>query len=88
MHSKKLFLARYEILGLLVKKLTSDYVYSRNNTDKSPLPIQMQLTGKLQTFSLFFIAILQLALNFKHFEIKDEPHGYSISEVIDSERRF
>ena len=63
-------------------------MYSRSNTDKLPLPVQMQLTGKLGTFSTFFSAILEFALNFDHFQIKDEPHGYSISEVIDSQRLF
>ena len=47
----------------------------------------MRLTGKLETFSVFFIAILESAVNLEHFANKDEPHGSSIFEVIDSERR-
>ena len=47
----------------------------------------MQLSGKLKTFSGFFIAFLESTLNFEHFEKKNEPHSSSISEVIDSQRR-
>ena len=67
--------------------LPTDYEYSRSNPDKLQLPIQMQLTAKLQTFSLFFIAFLEYSLNCEHLEKKSEPHGFSISEVIDSQKR-
>ena len=46
----------------------------------------MQLSEKLETFSAFFIAFLESALNFEHFE-KSKPHSSSISAVIDSQRR-
>ena len=64
---KKLFPLRSEVLGLLVNTLTANCEYSRSNTDKIPEPIQMQLTGKLETFSQFFIPILEFALNFEVF---------------------
>ena len=55
--------------------------------DNLPLPVQMQLSGKLTTFFRFFIAFFEFALNFEHFEEeKNEPHSSSISEVIDSQR--
>ena len=47
----------------------------------------MQLSKKLERFSGFFIAFLESALNFEHLKKKNEPHGSSISEVIDSLRR-
>ena len=47
--------------------LTANYEYSRNNTDDLPLPVQMQLSGKLKTFSHFFIAFLESTLNFEQF---------------------
>ena len=50
--------------------LTANYEYSRSNTDNLPLPVQMQLSEKLETFSGFFIAFLESALNFEHFEKK------------------
>ena len=47
----------------------------------------MQLSEKLATFSQFFVAFFESALNFEHFEKKSEPHSSSISEVIDFQRR-
>ena len=46
----------------------------------------MQLSEKSKTLCRIFIAFLEFALNFKHFQ-KNEPHSLSISEVIDSEKR-
>ena len=53
-----------------VNMLTANYEYSCNNTDDLPLPVQMQLSGKLKTFSWYFIALFDSALNFEHFEKK------------------
>ena len=50
--------------------MTANYEYSRSNMDNLPLPVQMQLSEKLETFSTFFIAFLESALNFEHFEEK------------------
>ena len=72
---------------MLVSTLTANYEYSRSNTDNLPLPAQMQLSEKLERFSRLFIAFFESALNFEHFEKKNEPHSSSISEVIDSQRR-
>ena len=66
--------------------LTANYEYSRSDRENLPLPIQLQLSEKLKTFSQFFIAFLESTLNFEHFEKKDEPHSSSIYEVTDSER--
>ena len=60
-------LVRSEILGLLVNTLTTNYEYSHSNTDNLPLPFQMQL---FKTFSSFFIAFSESALNFEHFQKK------------------
>ena len=79
------FLVKSEILGLLVNTLTTFGEYSRRNRENLPLPIQIQLSGKLKSFSHNFIAFLECTLNLEHFE-KKEPHSSSISEVIDSER--
>ena len=55
--------------------LTANYEYSRSNTDNLLLPVQMQLSEKLEAFSGFFIAFSgffiafsESALNFEHFE--------------------
>ena len=48
--------------------LTANYKYSHSNRENLLLPIQMQLSEKVQTFSQFFIALLESTLNFEHFE--------------------
>ena len=45
----------------------------------------MQLSKKQQTFSTFFSSSLKSILNFKYFQQKDEPHGFCIFEITDSE---
>ena len=37
---------------------------------------------KLKTCSQFFIAFLKSTLNLKYFEIKDQSHSLSITEII------
>ena len=85
---KKSFLFRSEILGLLVKTLTTNYEYSGSNTGNLPLPAQMQLSEKLKTFSLFFYCTFWICVKFWTFWKINEPHSSSISEVIDSQRRI
>ena len=63
-----LFLVRSYVLALLVNTLTANYEYSRGNTDNLPLPVQMQLSGKLKTFPEFFIAVFETALNYERFK--------------------
>ena len=45
----------------------------------------MHISQKEKSFSQFFAAFLKYRLNFKHFESKDNPHGFCIFEVTDSE---
>ena len=52
------------MLGLFLNTLNADYEYSRSDTDKLPLPIQMQLPKKLELFSRISIAFSESALNF------------------------
>ena len=54
----------------LFNTLAASYEYCRNSTDNLPLPVQTQLSEKLITFSWFFIAFFQSALNFAHLEKK------------------
>ena len=49
--------------------------------------IQMHLSQKRKTFSGFFSAFFISALNFEHFQKKDEPHSLCISEITDHETR-
>ena len=45
----------------------------------------MQISGKLKTFSEFFIAFLKSTLNLEYFEKKDQSHSLSINEIIHCE---
>ena len=47
----------------------------------------MQLSWKENLFSAFFSAFLKSSLNFEHFQEKDDPDSWCISEIIDSEVR-
>ena len=71
---------------LLVNTLADDEKYPVLNRDNlTILPIQMQFSKKQKKFSIFFSAFLKLRLNFEHFEKKDDPHSFCISEITDSE---
>ena len=51
------------------------------NREKLKIPIQMILSQKQKIFSEFFSEFLKSRLNFKHFEKKDDPHRFCISEI-------
>ena len=59
-------------------------MYPVLNRDNLTVPIQMQLSEKEKTFSQLFPAFLKYRLNFKHFEKKDDPNSFCISEITDS----
>ena len=48
---------------------------------------QMHLSQKENNFSQFSSPFFQSALNFEHFQKKDDPHSLCISEITDHERR-
>ena len=48
--------------------------------------IQMQISSKEKIFLNFFLRFLETALNFKHFERKDDRHTYFIFEITDYQR--
>ena len=49
-------------------------------------PIQILLSHKQKTFSEFFSAFLKSALNFEHFQEKDDPHSQCISQITVSKK--
>ena len=81
---KKSLLLTCQILGLLVNTLAADEKYPVLNRDNLTIPIQMQLSQKQKTFSQLFAAFLKYRLNFGHFQTKDDPHSFCISEITDS----
>ena len=76
-----------KFLRLFVNTLTADNKYSFLNRDNLTQPIQMQLSQKQNFFSEFFANLLKASLNFEHFQKKDDPHSWCISEITDSEKR-
>ena len=47
----------------------------------------MQLYQKIEIFYQFLSKFLKSTSSFEHFEKKDEPHRWFISEVIDRKER-
>ena len=47
---------------------------------------QTPISQKRETFSGFFIAFLEYALNLEYFEKKDDISSLIIAEIIDSEK--
>ena len=82
---KKSYSVRSEILRLIVNMLTTNDEYSGSYRENLPLPIQMQLSDQLKTFSEIFIAFLETTVRFKCFEKKD-LYSSGIPQVTDSER--
>ena len=85
LYLKKSLLLTCQILRLLVNTLAAEEKCPVLNRENLTIPIQMQLSQKQKTFSQFFAAFLKSTLNFEHFEKKDDPHRFCISEITDSE---
>ena len=66
--------------------MTTDDKYSRRKMLNFTQQLEAILSKKQKTFSRFFIAFLQYALNLEHLEKKDEYPSLVISKVNDSER--
>ena len=64
-----------EILGVFVHTLTDHTKYPVQDCENIPLSIQMQLSEKPKTFSLFFVPFLVGTSNFKRFRRKDDCHS-------------
>ena len=84
---KKSPLVTCKILRLFSNTLSADGKYSLLNTDNSTQAIQRKLSQRQKIFSQFFSAFLKSILNFEHFEKKDDPHTWCMSEITDCERR-
>ena len=52
----------------LVNTLATDEKYPVLNRDNLTIPIQMQLSQKQKTFSLFFASFFKSTLNFEFFD--------------------
>ena len=84
---KRSLLVICNILRLFSNTSSVDGRYSLLNTDDLTRPIQMRVSQRQRAFSRFFPAFLKSSLNFEHFENKDEPHSWCISQITDSKKR-
>ena len=64
-----------EILGVFVDTLTADDKYNLGNCDNLQLPITVQLSKKLKTFSQFFCTIKGIYIKFETFRTKYHLHS-------------
>ena len=85
LRSKESLLLTGQILGLLVNTLATDEKYNVLNRDNLTTPIHIQLSQKQKKICSVFAAFLKVRLNFNDFEEKDDPHGFFIFKVTDSE---
>ena len=66
--------------------LTANDNYPIQDSGNFSSAIQMHFSLKGKIFSDFFVLFLESTSNFEHFEKKDDPHSYFISEITESER--
>ena len=78
---------KFEILGLIVNRLTADDNYSHRNIQNLTQELQTAISQKEKTFSGLFITYLKSRTNSEAFAKKDESASLSISEAIDAEKR-
>ena len=83
---KKSLLVICKISRQFPNTLSADGKCSLLNRGNSTQPIQMQVSRKEKNFSQFFSAFLKSSLNFEHCLKKDDPHGWCISEITDTEK--
>ena len=76
---KKSLLVICKISKQFPNTLSANGKYFLLDRDKLTQRIQMQLSQKQKTFSLFFSSFLKSSLNLEHFQKKDVPHSWCIS---------
>ena len=68
---KKSLLLTCQMLGLIVKALAANEKYPLLKRDNLTIPIQMQLSQKEETSTLFCAALLKSRWNLEHFDKRD-----------------
>ena len=81
---RKSALFKFEILGLIVNRLTADDKYSRRNIQNLTQELQTAISQKQKTFYGIFITYLKSITNSEAFAKKVESASLSISEIIDA----
>ena len=75
MSRKKSFLVRRKALSLFVNTLSANDKYSLLKRDNLTQRIRTQLSQKQKPFYQCIFAFSKCALNFEHFQKKDDPHS-------------
>ena len=83
---RKSALFKFEILGLIVNRLTADDKYSRRNIQNLTQELQTAISRKQKTFSGTFITYLKSITSSEAFVKKVESASLSICEIIDAEK--
>ena len=84
---RKSLLGICKSLRLFVNTMSAVDKCSLPNTHNLMLPIHIQFSQKLKTFSKLFPAFWKSRLNFEHFQKKDEAHSLFICEATACEKR-
>ena len=79
-------LFKFEILGLIVNRLTADGKYSCRNIQNLTQELQTAISQKQKTFSGTFITYLKSITNSEAFAKKVESASLSICDIIDAEK--
>ena len=83
---EKSLLDTWKFLRPFLNTLTADDRYSLISKNKWMQTIQMHLYQKENNFCEFFSPFFESAVNLEHFQKKDDPHSFCISEITDHER--
>ena len=86
MKCRKSALFKFEILGLIVNRLTADDKYSRRNIQNLTQELQTAISQKQRTFSGIFMTYLKSIRNSKAFAKNVESASLSICEIIEPKK--
>ena len=84
---EKSLLDTWKFFRPFLNTLTANDKYSLKSKEEWLEKFQMHFSQKQNIFTEFFLAFFDSALNFEHFQRKDDPHSLCISKIIDHERR-
>ena len=83
---RKSALFKFEILGLILNRLTADDKYSRRSIQNLTQELQTAISQKQNIFSGIIITYLKSITNSEAFVKKVESASLSICEIIDAEK--
>ena len=86
MELQKSLLETLKFFSRFFNTFTAHDKYSLISRDNWMQTIQKHLSQKQNIFSEFFSSFFESALNFEHFQKKDDAHGLCISEITDHEK--